>query len=69
MVNGLGWNPERAGAMSPAEREAIKMKKTDYEREKEKRFQEIDKAIVHYVFTILLSALTAIVIVTIATTK
>ena len=45
------------------------MKKTDYEREEEKRFQEIDKAIVHYVFTILLSALTAIVIVTIATTK
>ncbi len=45
------------------------MKIDEYEREKEKRFQEIDRAIVHYVFTILLSALTAIVIVTIATIK
>lgn len=51
------------------ESEVNEMKKTDYECEEEKRFQEIDKAIVHYVFTILLSALTAIIIVTIAATK
>lgn len=30
MVNGLGWNPERAGATSPAEREAIEMNTEEY---------------------------------------
>ena len=30
MVNGLGWNPERAGATSPAEREAIRMNAEEY---------------------------------------